>query len=74
MSTAILDRPILPAQLAGLRGITWNRDPRRPIPAAEAFALYEAYWRFVDRERLSPHERDLIEALTRAFGRGVMLD
>ncbi len=73
VKAAILDRPILPSRLRGLRDVTWNRDPDRPIPAREAFAFYEAYWRFVDQGALSPEERELITALTERFGHGVML-
>lgn len=64
---------IVPADLPGLRGITWNRDPNRPIPPAEAFAIYERNWRHVDEATLSENERRLVAALTERFGRGVPL-
>lgn len=45
----------------------------RPIPAEEALAIYERNWRFVDEERLTKREADLIRDLVQAFGRGVLL-
>lgn len=49
--------------------LAWNRKVRK-ITGAEAFALYEANWRFV--ERPAPNEQLLIERLTQRYGRGVM--
>lgn len=51
--------------------LAWQR--RGPvIDAEEAFALYEANWRFVDDETLTNQERALIERLTEAYGKGVL--
>ena len=55
-----------------LRGIAWNRNPGGLIDGAEAFALYERNWRFVEEDKLSPDERRLIECLTRQFGNGTL--
>ena len=55
-----------------LQGLAWNRRPGSLIDEAEAFALYESNWRFVDEERLTPRERRLLERLTRQFGNGVL--
>jgi hypothetical protein len=52
-----------------LRSLAWNRRDRW-IPAAEALALYERNWRFVDRERLDPAEAALIERLKMRHGGG----
>ena len=54
-----------------LRLLCWNRAERF-IPAAEAFALYERNWRFVDPAALSQTERALIDRLARRFGNGVL--
>lgn len=64
---------VKPADFMGLRRITWNRDPTTPIPAAEAFALYERNWRHVDEGALNDDERRLVDDLTRRFGHGVAL-
>lgn len=54
-----------------LRLLCWNRVERF-IPAAEAFALYERNWRFVDPTALSQAERALIDRLAGQFGNGVL--
>ena len=64
---------IAPADFRGLRSITWNRDPHRPIPAAEVFALYERNWRHIDSRDLDEAEKELVAALTHRFGGGTML-
>lgn len=55
-----------------LQLIAWNRSVDALIEDDEAFALYERNWRYVDEAALLPHERQLIEHLTQAFGHGVM--
>lgn len=51
--------------------LAWQRlSPE--IDAEEAFALYEANWRFVDGEALTIQERKLIERLTKTYGKGVL--
>lgn len=64
---------VVPGEFSELALIAWNRDPARPIPAAEAFALYEANWRHVDPARMTPAEADLVETLAREFGQGERL-
>ena len=64
---------IVPARFPGLRGLAWNRDPDRPLPAEDAFTLYERQWRHVDVAALTDDERALIAALGEKFGHGVML-
>jgi hypothetical protein len=54
-----------------LRLLCWNRAERF-VPAAEAFALYERNWRFVDPAALSPAERALIDRLACRFGNSVL--
>jgi len=55
-----------------LKLIAWNRRSDDSIDEAEAFALYERNWRYVDEASLLPDERRLIERLTQAFGKGVL--
>ena len=64
---------VIPAAWPELARLAWNRDPARPIPGAEAFGLYEANWRHVDRAALTQAERDLIEALAERYGAGHLL-
>ncbi len=64
---------IAPAAFRGLRNITWNRDPLRPIPAAEVFALYERNWRHIDPRDLDEAEKELVADLTHRFGGGNLL-
>ncbi|MBO9100719.1 MULTISPECIES: hypothetical protein [unclassified Rhizobium] len=67
------DMMIVPADYPELALIVWSRDATRPVAAAEAFAIYERNWRFVDRQRLTPSEKALIEELTARFGHGELL-
>lgn len=71
--TAHVAATIVPAEFPELKMLAWNRDVMRPIPAEEAFALYERNWRFVDQRRLTAREKRLIDGLAKAFGRGVLL-
>ena len=73
MRDSIALQDIVPADYEGLCGIVWNRDPSRPIPAAEVFALYERNWRHIDPPTLTEMERRLVAELTDRFGGGVML-
>ena len=66
-------RTVIPAEFPELALLAWNRDPARPIAAAEAFALYERNWRHVDKADLGDREATLIRDLTAALGHGVML-
>ena len=58
------------AEYPQLLDLAWNRRDT-VMPAREAFLLYERNWRFVNVERLSAHERELIDRLARMFGNGV---
>lgn len=54
-----------------LRELAWSRKDRW-IPAADALALYERNWRFVEPARLAPEEAALIDRLKSRFGGGVL--
>lgn len=51
--------------------LAWNRAVRT-IGEAEAFALYERNWRFVDVGTLTAKETELISRLTAEYGHGVL--
>ena len=52
--------------------IAWNRQPDDVITGEDAFALYEANWRFIEEDRLQPREREMIARLTEVYGHGLM--
>lgn len=52
--------------------LCWNRAVRS-LTDAEALAVYEANWRFVDVSHMPAHERELIDRLVREVGNGVLL-
>lgn len=54
-----------------MRLLAWNRVVR-VIDADEAFALYEANWRFVDQDELTVNEAALINRLIKQYGKGVL--
>ena len=54
-----------------MRLLAWNRVVR-DIPADEAFALYEANWRFVDQDELTVNEAALINRLIKQHGKGIL--
>jgi hypothetical protein len=43
------------------------------IGEAEAFALYESNWRFVDVNSMTAAEHRLLDMLTKEYGHGVLL-
>jgi hypothetical protein len=71
--TADIAPTVVPAEFPELQVLAWNRDAARPIPAEEAFALYERNWRFVDQKRLTTREKLLIQTLADKFGHGILL-
>jgi len=52
--------------------LCWNRTVRQ-ISEADALALYERNWRFVDQVNMPANERALIERLVQTHGNGVLL-
>jgi hypothetical protein len=54
-----------------LSALCWNRM----VPTAEepdVLGIYEAGWRFVDKERLTSDELELINRLAKQYGNGVL--
>lgn len=70
---AVQHTQIIPAMFPELNKLVWNRDPRRPMPDDEVFALYERNWRFVDHEHLTEDEAQLLRTLGDKYGRGFRL-
>ena len=73
MDGTAADWMIVPADYPELSLLVWNRDAKRPIPAAEVFALYERNWRHVHKAGIQPVEAALIQRLTDHFGQGRIL-
>lgn len=63
---------IVIANFPQLRLVAWNRRADDRIDEAEALALYEANWRFIDEAALTDSEKALIEHLRDAYGHGVL--
>lgn len=56
-----------------LRFLAWSRPTNACLDDAEAFALYESNWRFIEPAALTPAEATLIQRLTREQGKGLLL-
>lgn len=56
-----------------LKALCWNRQGATEIDAAEALAIYERNWRFVDLVTMQPHEKALLKTLAENFGNGALL-
>lgn len=55
-----------------LRAIVWNRPQAEFISEAEALALYERNWDYVDTHMLTPREEALLAKLTEVHGNGCL--
>lgn len=64
--------PIRIADYPQLHLLAWSLNPDATLDEADAFALYEREWRWVEVSALLPHEQALIERLTQTYGHGVM--
>ena len=59
-------------QFPQLRQLAWNCAPDSEIDDAEALALYERNWKFVDVAALEPEERALLDRLIKEIGQGIL--
>ena len=59
------------AEYPQLKLLLWNRRVDE-VDGRDAFALYEANWRHIDVEHLTPAEAALIQELTREYGGGLL--
>jgi hypothetical protein len=55
-----------------LKALCWNRPGTGVVDRAEALALYERNWRFVDRAAMTEDEQRLLAALVARYGNGVL--
>lgn len=55
-----------------LKLLAWSLKPDAELDDVQALALYEAGWRFIELNALTPRERALIDHLVRTVGRGVL--
>jgi hypothetical protein len=62
------------ADFPQLRLLAWNRPADSCLDDAEAFALFEANWRFIEHEALTQAEAELLQRLIKEQGAGVLLD
>lgn len=56
-----------------LQMLCWNRPADAVVEGAEALALYERNWRFVDQDAFTAEERLLLNTLVAEYGHGVLL-
>jgi len=61
------------ADFPQLRMLAWNRPAEAEVDEAEALALYEANWRFVEPETLNEAEVALLRRLVQEQGAGLLL-
>ena len=53
-----------------LNAIAWNRPNGDSIDEAEALALYERNWDYVDNNALTPREEAFVHELATNYGNG----
>lgn len=64
---------VLVSDYPQLKQIAWQTNAATRLTPVEAMNLYERNWRHVDAQHMEPHERDLVDALQIAFGKGKRL-
>jgi hypothetical protein len=55
-----------------LKLLAWSLKADAEVDDAQALALYEAGWRFIEPRFLTPGERALIDRLVCTVGKGVL--
>ena len=55
-----------------LQMFLWNRKNIIELEDKEALSLYEANWRFIEPEKMTPEERDVLDQLIYTVGNGVL--
>jgi transcriptional regulator with XRE-family HTH domain len=61
------------ADFPQLRQLAWHIPGAIDLSPQEALSLYERNWRHIDLDRMDPHERQLLDELRSALGRGHLL-
>lgn len=56
-----------------LKFLAWSRRPDGWIDGSEALSLYETNWGFVNFEKMTEKEKELLDVLVEKFGNGVFL-
>jgi transcriptional regulator with XRE-family HTH domain len=56
-----------------LKQLAWQIHAATKLTPIEALSLYERNWRHIDLQNMDPLERDLVDALQTAFGKGKQL-
>lgn len=54
-----------------LSTLCWSRTSQT-LEESEALQLYESGWRFIDKDRLTSSEQNLITRLAERYGNGVL--
>jgi transcriptional regulator with XRE-family HTH domain len=72
-SAASLPSVIRLADYPQLKQLAWQLGDAQELSPAQALELYERNWRHVDRQAMSPHERELVQRLAAALGGGRLL-
>lgn len=54
-----------------LQSICWNYDPAIELREADALALYERRWVYVDQDAMTADERAFLDRLVQEHGHGV---
>ena len=57
---------------AQLRDLCWTRPTNTVLAGQDALALYERYWRFVEKYALTVQEQRLLNLLVARYGNGVL--
>lgn len=70
---ASLPERIRLADFAQLKGLAWQLHDVDELSPADALNLYERNWRHIDKARMEPAERALLQALVDGLGGGRLL-
>lgn len=71
--TASLPERIRLAEFPQLKRLAWQLQGVDGLSPADALNLYERNWRHIDRARLEPAERELLQTLVDRLGGGRLL-
>lgn len=55
-----------------LKQLAWNRPGAKSLTERDALALYERHWDAVDADRMTNHERTLLQRLVDKYGQGIL--
>jgi len=55
-----------------LKRAAWFIDSSAEFTDQEALAFYERNWKYIEQDKLQPHEKALLERLVKEVGNGVL--